>query len=305
MTRGTIIRSAVLIALVALILPAAASGQATRTWVSGVGDDVNPCSRTAPCKTFAGAISKTAAKGEINCLDPGGFGALTITKAISIRCQHTIGGVLTNAANGINISAGVNDKVVLRGLIINGLDTASNGIRINSGRSIKIYDSETSGSENGVEDVSTTSLSRLMITRTDIYDNRGNGVLVAPPAGGNITAQVSHSNIDDNTCGLVATSHLATGIFATNCGTGSASGGTASLNAYDNTIHDHRTSPGTGVFSNGAFVGIGGNAISGNSVGISAIDANAGLFRGVFSYGDNYIGANGSNGTPTGTLPPS
>jgi hypothetical protein len=70
--------------LVASLLSSAAQAQATRTWVSGVGDDANPCSRTAPCKTFAGAISKTAPRGEINALDPGGFGAVTITKAITI-----------------------------------------------------------------------------------------------------------------------------------------------------------------------------------------------------------------------------
>ena len=76
-------------ALTVLLSGAPASAQATRTWVSGVGDDVNPCSRTAPCKTFAGAISKTAAGGEINCLDPGGFGGVTITKAISIICGES------------------------------------------------------------------------------------------------------------------------------------------------------------------------------------------------------------------------
>src|SRR4029434_3668867 len=67
-----------------LALSQAVFGQATRTWVSGVGDDVTPCSRTAPCKTFAGAISKTAAGGEINAIDPGGFGAVTITKSITL-----------------------------------------------------------------------------------------------------------------------------------------------------------------------------------------------------------------------------
>src|SRR6476660_10572646 len=71
-----------------------AHAQATRTWVSGVGDDANPCSRTAPCKTFAGAISKTAPGGEINCLDPGGFGAVTITKSLAIKCKYTEGGIL-------------------------------------------------------------------------------------------------------------------------------------------------------------------------------------------------------------------
>src|SRR5450432_4615171 len=78
-----------------------ASAQATRTWVSGVGDDVNPCSRTAPCKTFAGAISKTAAGGEINCLDPGGFGGVTITKSMTISCEAGTAGVVVAGTNGL------------------------------------------------------------------------------------------------------------------------------------------------------------------------------------------------------------
>ena len=96
-----------------------ASAQATRTWVSGVGDDVNPCSRTAPCKTFAGAISKTAAGGEINCLDPGGFGAVTITKSITIDCTGTLGGVLASSTTGVIVN-GAGIIVTLRGLEING-----------------------------------------------------------------------------------------------------------------------------------------------------------------------------------------
>src|SRR3970040_1205142 len=95
--------------------------QATRTWVSGVGDDANPDSRTAPCKTFAGAISKTAAGGEISVLDPGGFGGVTITKAITISGDGTLSGVLASLTNGIIVNAGVNDRVVLRNLSINGV----------------------------------------------------------------------------------------------------------------------------------------------------------------------------------------
>src|SRR4051794_41961250 len=95
------------LALIALALPVSASAQATRTWVSGVGDDANPCSRTAPCKTFAGAISKTANGGEINCLDPGGFGGVTIGKSLTIKCHYTEGGVLVagNNTNAINATA--------------------------------------------------------------------------------------------------------------------------------------------------------------------------------------------------------
>src|SRR3989337_2900673 len=109
---GTIMRLTVFALVAAFMLFASAGpvfAQATRTWVSGVGDDANPCSRTAPCKTFAGAISKTATNGEINCMDPGGFGAVTITKSITIDCDGTFGSILAAATNGVNVNAaGIN-----------------------------------------------------------------------------------------------------------------------------------------------------------------------------------------------------
>jgi hypothetical protein len=105
-----------IIAAVMLLLGCGtAAAQATRTWVSGVGDDANPCSRTAPCKTFAGAISKTAVAGEINCLDPGGFGAVTITKAITISCEAGTAGVLVSGTNGIVVNVSSADIVQLTG----------------------------------------------------------------------------------------------------------------------------------------------------------------------------------------------
>src|SRR6202007_1030030 len=97
--------AAAICAVTMLLSAAPAYAQATRTWVSGVGDDANPCSRTAPCKTFAGAISKTAPAGEINCLDPGGFGAVTITKAMTISCEVGTAGVLVSGTNGIVVQA--------------------------------------------------------------------------------------------------------------------------------------------------------------------------------------------------------
>src|SRR6202166_688627 len=109
-----------LIFILTMAIASIASAQATRTWISGVGDDVNPCSRTAPCKTFAGAISKTAAGGIINCLDPGGFGAVTITKSITLDCTATLGSILSSGVQGIVVNALSTDKIVLRGLDING-----------------------------------------------------------------------------------------------------------------------------------------------------------------------------------------
>jgi hypothetical protein len=125
--------------LVLLLAAVPAHAQASRTWVSGVGDDANPCSRTAPCKTFAGAISKTALNGEINCLDPGGFGAVTITKSITIDCHEVFASILNSGTNGINIpfdsfnAADVRKTVRLRNINFNGVDTGANGIRITGG----------------------------------------------------------------------------------------------------------------------------------------------------------------------------
>src|SRR5829696_8201077 len=113
-TMKTLIFRIVAAALFVFGFAAPAYSQATRTWVSGVGDDVNPCSRTAPCKTFAGAISKTAAGGEINCLDPGGFGAITITKSLTISCEGVTGGTLVSGTNAIIVNALATDRVFLK-----------------------------------------------------------------------------------------------------------------------------------------------------------------------------------------------
>src|SRR5882724_7002010 len=137
-----------------LALSSVANAQATRTWVSGVGDDANPCSRTAPCKTFAGAISKTAAGGEIDALDPGGYGTVTITKAITIDGGGgQVASVLASGGttNGIIVAAEASDIVTLRNLRINGVEGTPSGgglhgIRYLSGAALHIEDCNISGS---------------------------------------------------------------------------------------------------------------------------------------------------------------
>src|SRR5678816_2142652 len=106
-------------ALLFMVVATPVNAQATRTWVSGVGDDANPCSRTAPCKTFAGAISKTATNGAINCLDSAGYGAVTITKSITIDCEDTQGSILASLVNGVIVNSST-AHVKLRGISING-----------------------------------------------------------------------------------------------------------------------------------------------------------------------------------------
>src|SRR5580704_11918554 len=139
MTKSTLLSALLGALFVAGLTIAPAHAQATRTWVSGVGDDANPCSRTAPCKTFAGAISKTAAFGEINVLDPGGFGAVTITKSISIISEGPVlAGVLVAGTNGIVVSVASTDKVLLEGLDIEGFGSGLNGVSVIGGGKVTI-----------------------------------------------------------------------------------------------------------------------------------------------------------------------
>jgi len=179
----------VLGAVVAVCLQAApAQAQATRTWVSGVGDDVNPCSRTAPCKTFAGAISKTAAGGEINVLDPGGFGAVTITKSITIRSDHIEAGVLVAGTSGIIVNAGAADRVVLEGLDIEGSATGIHGVSVVAGGKVYVIRCAIRRfTQNGINMASSTSGGHLFVNDSFIAFNAG-GVNVQGTANiGSIT----------------------------------------------------------------------------------------------------------------------
>jgi hypothetical protein len=194
--------------------------QATRTWVSGVGDDVNPCSRTAPCKTFAGAISKTATGGEINCLDPGGFGTLTITKSITIDCHGTIGSTLASATTGFLINLADTDRarvVRLRGLNINGAGSVGadvgrvgfgsgiNGIVVKTAGKVYIEGVVIDGfTKNGISIENTAGTASVSIHNSSIRNNEGNGVSTSSVStGANVI--VTNSLISGNGTGLSAT----------------------------------------------------------------------------------------------------
>ena len=177
--------------LAAIVSAAPANAQATRTWVSGVGDDANPCSRTAPCKTFAGAISKTAAGGEINCLDPGGFGAVTITKSITIVCDYTEAGVLVSGTNAIIVNLPLaTDSVTLKGLDIEGLGTGINGITFIQQGTLHVHKVQVRGFRNGGSAINfapTIGTAELFTADSYITDNGNSGmtaaVLVRPTVG--------------------------------------------------------------------------------------------------------------------------
>ena len=223
-------KSRILLAIFAMMMgaifsAAPAQAQATRTWVSGVGDDANPCSRTAPCKTFAGAISKSAAGGEINCLDPGGFGGVTITKALSIVCQYTEGGVLSAGAgvNGVIVNAGVNDHVYLRGIDFHGAGSAQNAIRFLAGASLTVEDCviRSYNATNGLGiSFLPSGASRLNLSNVTINNNgasgTGGGVLIQPTGAGG-SARVSMNNVR-------ITSNFNNGLFVNTTGATNGNG---------------------------------------------------------------------------------
>ena len=202
------------LAVMAFSLMAFSSAQAqSRTWVSGVGDDLNPCSRTAPCKTFSGAISKTATNGEINCLDPGAFGTVTITKSIQIDCHEVFAGILNSAGNGVAIAfdsfAGTDTRksVRLRNLNFSGFDTGTRGISITgavgvTGTEVFVEDCKIDGNfgspGNGIRDARSGG-GLLMVSNTTIRNMLGAGIGTAP-ANGAANLKVVLSNVRVSNC---------------------------------------------------------------------------------------------------------
>lgn len=200
-----------------LVVASAAQAQATRTWVSGVGDDVNPCSRTAPCKTYAGAISKTAKDGEISTLDPGGFGAVTITKSIYINGTHGqgYGSILHSLTNGVIINItdalDVRKAVRLRGLDLNGASTGINGISILAANNVWVEDCVIDGTTgNGTTSgigirVATAASINLYVSDTMIHKHV-TGIRVNSTAGFAV-ANIRNSNIEGNGTAVQASSN--------------------------------------------------------------------------------------------------
>lgn len=288
-----------------LIVASFASAQATRTWVSGVGDDVNPCSRTAPCKTYAGAISKTAANGEISTLDPGGFGAITITKAITIDGGGEHGSILGSLVNGVTVNAGVNDAIILRNLSINGAGNGLTGVRYIAGKSVHIEGCTIfKFSQNGIRVEASTG--QLEVVDTTIRNNADSGIRLQP-TGATTTAKamlnrvqlVSNTNfglfVAEGTQATIRDSAVAHNGFA-----GIAvqqTGGTTVLNMENVVVFNNArgliNGPGASTtrISNTSFLN---NATAGR-------EDNSGGLAQVISFGNNRIAGNGTGFTINST----
>lgn len=303
---------------VALFASTTAHAQATRTWVSGVGDDANPCSRTAPCKTFAGAISKTAAKGEINVLDPGGFGAVTITKSISIIADPFMGGVLVSGTNAIIINAASTDVVVLRGLTIDGLGTGLDGVRVLAAKEVHVEDCRIFGFVNrGIIVNNSAGTTKLYVRDTIIRNNVGasspggnsGAILLRPTGTGAANALIENSHLDQNTFGLrveanaSATMSDSTASGNTTFGVHSITATTAAPIVLERVVVSNNTTGVAAESSANASVRISNTMVTANSTGLLSTTGGQ-----IISFVNNSVAGNGANtspavGVPTSTTP--
>jgi hypothetical protein len=204
MTKSTLYSAFLGALFVVGLATAPAHAQATRTWISGVGDDVNPCSRTAPCKTWPGAISKTAAGGEIDALDPGGFGTVTITKAITLDGGGgQVASILAApGVNGVNVSAGATDVVILRNLRINGAG-GTTGVQANTAARVIIEKCDIFGfSTAGVSATPSAGNTMQVKIQETTINNNGTGVSSKPTGGATVNISIDHSWIDSNSGGM-------------------------------------------------------------------------------------------------------
>ncbi len=257
-----------------------AQAQAMRTWVSGVGDDANPCSRTAPCKTFAGAISKTGIGGEIDALDPGGFGTVGITKAITLDGGGgQIASTSASSTDGIVVQPS-SGTVILRNLSVIGNGTGLSGIVFNSGTTLIVENCKISGFVSyGIALSPTSGTSRIAIADTSVTNNSQGGVQVKS-SGGTTTISMTGVTADSNGFGI---------------GVDTTGGGSVSLIIDHATINEN-TGNGLQALGTGSTVEFSASMLVHNSNGVN-VTAPAN----VFSFVNNLIAQNSSNNV-VGTL---
>lgn len=284
------IGSGAVAALLVSSLTTSAFAQATRTWISGVGDDANPCSRTAPCRTFAGAISKTAAGGIINALDPLAGGAVTITKAITLEGTAVSTNILNTGTHGVIVNAGVNDAVVIRSIAIHGGGTGLSGVRFLGGKSLTVEACSIQNQNGPAIDFAPTAASTLFVRNSTLSANKA-GINL----GGASLATIASSRFFDDVVGLhtvgTAKATVWDSVFSNHTEKGLWAEATSEINM------DH------GLIADNA-IGVQGDApirlsdvmLGHNTTGIAGTK--------VVSFGNNRIAAgNGADGAPAGTLP--
>jgi hypothetical protein len=281
---------------------AAAQAQATRTWISGVGDDANPCSRTAPCKTFQGTISKTAANGEINAIDPGGFGGVTITKTITIDVTNVLAGILVSGSNGIIINdSGSNSIVVtIRGMDINGLGSGISGIRIVSAKAVIVENTTIYGFTNGISDERSGGGS-LFVNNSTIRSNVTTGVNIATASTPATNATFENVRFVSNGTGLVVragnSAIIRNSFVSDNPTIGISVNDAGSELSIENCMITYNAF-GVSIKTGTPIVRISNTMVTKNDTGLRPGSGQ------ILSYSNNKISGNNIENNPTGNIPP-
>lgn len=295
-----------------------AQAQATRTWVSGVGDDVNPCSRTAPCKTFAGAISKTAAGGEIDALDPGGFGTVTVTKSITLDGQGTLASILSSGVNGVIVNAGATDVVILRNLTINGAGAPGGGglrgVNFLAGGALHVenctifnFTSTSPGLGLGI-DFEPSAASQLFVVNTSFRNNVGGGILVKPGVSGSAKVSIENSQLDNNLFGIRAEDGAKVTVNNSSASGNSKNGFLSVSNSTGTEMNLERcvsrNNGSNGISSVGvnSIIRLSYVTVTDNVNGLTSQTSGQIISVLQGGSGTNFIAGNGTDGTTTGTI---
>jgi Right handed beta helix region len=271
------------------------------TWVSGTGTDSGACTRAAPCKTFAFAITQTAAGGEIDVLDPADYGTVTIAKAISI-VNDGVGVAAIGAANGhgVTINAGATDSVHLRGLTIDGLGTGKSGIHFEAGGNLAIENCVIRGFINAGINISPSTASSFSVSNTIASNNRLEGILVNPKSvlsgvlskvtannnfnGINVFGSSNVTIVDSEAShnGYIVFSVPSAGVLAQ---------GTNTVVMVRNSVASYNV---VGLYagSSGSILRVAHSVVTGNYTGVNGFGG--GIIQ---SYGDNDIDGNNNNNT--------
>ncbi len=291
-----------------LALPHMAQAQATRTWVSGVGDDANPCSRTAPCKTFAGAISKTAAGGEIDALDPGGFGTLTITKALTIDGGPGVTSILASGTPGVTVNAGATDRVELRNLSITGVSQSTTpgttGVNFIAGDGLTL-DHVVIQNFSGycVNFQPAAGKAKLVVVRSILENCSLGGVVASTAATTANRANISTTSIVRNggpavTAGAYSDVSISDSLLNNNAGGGLlAQDANASVQVSNSNISNNQV---FGVRSTAGTISLAQTQVTlNNGPGLSPVSP--GL---ITTWSNNWVNGNTTNGAPSSTMAP-
>jgi hypothetical protein len=310
--RGKTLLALILGSAATAMLSLPASAQAIRTWVAGssIGDDVNPCSRFQPCRTFAGALSKTAINGEINCIEAGGYGTVLITKSVTIDCNETTASILAGLGTGIiiNIAPNANDphrSVRLRGLTINGTGTVggtigtrtgTDGIRIIEASSVFVEDTTIGEfTQSGIE-VAADAATNLTLDNVVIRNTNVAGVTIAS-SGGQAVASFNNVRIDGTSVGVSAANNVRASLrnlVLVHATTGiQASGGNNIVNVENMLV----SFAATGIQSSATnIIRVSNSVVTQNTTGLNS---NGGS---LISMSGNSVTGNTTNGTFTSTV---